>query len=227
MTVLTSVPDVGEGPNVLEHVGAVLALDILHHHEVVLLGPEVFYSTNTCSTWNLQIQYCDFLCAQMIHHIPDIWHIYWFRLWLQLAILFLLSARGPGVQAGEGVRVQCVEYDVIGLVQGGIGLVNKFMRYIGLTSGTRSPPRCTSYSRRTEGAWRWFIDSSSGYCCQTQAFLPACQWISGSSCRCSPHTGWWQRDMRPIMLWQKSVSRRLSRAEIRSQEVVRHQIPYK
>ena len=109
----------------------------------------------------------------------------------------------------------------------GIGLVNKFMRYIGLTSGTRSPPRCTSYSRRTEGAWRWFIDSSSGYCCQTQAFLPACQWISGSSCRCSPHTGWWQRDMRPIMLRQKSVSRRLSRAEIRSQEVVRHQIPYK
>ena len=102
MTVLTSVPDVGEGPNVLEHVGAVLALDILHHHEVVLLGPEVFYSTNTCSTWNLQIQYCDFLCA-----------------------------------------------------------------------------------------------------------------------------GWWQRDMRPIMLRQKSVSRRLSRAEISSQEVVRHQIPYK
>ena len=35
MTVLTSVPDV--------HVGAILALDILHHHEVVL-QPGIFKS---------------------------------------------------------------------------------------------------------------------------------------------------------------------------------------
>ena len=49
MTVLTSVPDVGEGPNDLEHVGAVPVLDILHRHTEVLLTLEVFFSTNTCS----------------------------------------------------------------------------------------------------------------------------------------------------------------------------------
>ena len=55
----------------------------------------------------------------------------------------------------------------------GIGLVNKFLRYISCgTSGARSPPRRTSYSRRTEGAWIWFLDSSTGYCGQAQAFLP-------------------------------------------------------
>ena len=75
MTVLTSVPDVGEGPNVLEHVGAVLALDICtssHHREEVILALKVFFTMNTCSTWNFKIKYCDFLCAQMIHHIPGI-----------------------------------------------------------------------------------------------------------------------------------------------------------
>ena len=49
MTVLTSVPDVGEGPNDLEHVGAVPVLDILHCHIEVLLTLEVFFSTNTRS----------------------------------------------------------------------------------------------------------------------------------------------------------------------------------
>ena len=47
MTVLTRVPDVGEWPNVLEHVGAVLALDILHHHGEVLLALEVPKSQHT------------------------------------------------------------------------------------------------------------------------------------------------------------------------------------
>ena len=37
----------GEGPHVLEHVGAVLALDILHHHGEVLLALEVPKSQHT------------------------------------------------------------------------------------------------------------------------------------------------------------------------------------
>ena len=51
LLLMTSVPghDVGEGPHVLEHVGAGLALDILHHHGEVLLALEVYFSTNTRS----------------------------------------------------------------------------------------------------------------------------------------------------------------------------------
>ena len=54
-----------------------------------------------------------------------------------------------------------------------MGIVDKFSRciYCG-TSGAWSPPQCTSYSRRT-----------------------ACCWVSWSPCRCSPRTGWGERDM--------------------------------
>ena len=105
----------GEEPHVLEHAGAVLALEILHHHEEVLLALKVLFSTNTCSTWNLKIKYCDFWCAQMIHHIPDIFIGFVFDCsWLSCSSY----APEAGVKAGEGVGVQCVEQNVKGQVQG-------------------------------------------------------------------------------------------------------------